>query len=202
MDDWRLWALCSLEEKPVSFFYPNTAAEAEKAKAYCQECVVKEDCLNTGIKQREQGIWGGTLEHERVKISGDRYLQAMRQAELQRSIQRDKERPASVFHVHFSGISFLQTHNQQALSKAPVSPPVYVSEKIKQLLHQLREEQSYRSNQKPRAGLSEDVLRNFLQQLRQTLQSNPQNPKLSRPETLSHLPERFFSLPPESEQAL
>lgn len=39
------------------------------AKALCNTCLIREECLVEGIKREEYGIWGGINEDERA-ISG------------------------------------------------------------------------------------------------------------------------------------
>jgi WhiB family redox-sensing transcriptional regulator len=41
-------------------------ARERRAKAICQQCPVREECLETALSQRESyGIWGGLNEMER-----------------------------------------------------------------------------------------------------------------------------------------
>ena len=50
-------------------FYPATDEEAEEAKAVCDVCPVREDCLEHAITNREHnGVWGGATERERQRI--------------------------------------------------------------------------------------------------------------------------------------
>lgn len=67
--DWRDSAAC-LEEDPELFFpIGNTGpaiAQAERAKAVCARCEVREICLRWAIdNNQDAGVWGGTSEDER-----------------------------------------------------------------------------------------------------------------------------------------
>lgn len=67
--DWRDSAAC-LEEDPELFFpIGNTGpaiAQAERAKAVCARCEVREICLRWAIdNNQDAGVWGGTSEEER-----------------------------------------------------------------------------------------------------------------------------------------
>ncbi len=43
-----------------------------KAKDFCSLCVVRSECREYAIDNKEEGIWGGTTERERNKIRGQR----------------------------------------------------------------------------------------------------------------------------------
>lgn len=56
-------------------FYPTDSEDdddtevAVAAKAVCESCPVREDCLTTAIETREQyGIWGGMTSRERRRM--------------------------------------------------------------------------------------------------------------------------------------
>jgi WhiB family redox-sensing transcriptional regulator len=52
-----------------SIFYPATEEEAAPAKQVCEECPVKDVCLEHAIERREHnGVWGGATERERQRI--------------------------------------------------------------------------------------------------------------------------------------
>ena len=70
--DWQLRAACRGPQATV--FFPPTIPERrdEKrfrerhAKAICETCVVRDECLTHALTIREQhGIWGGLNESER-----------------------------------------------------------------------------------------------------------------------------------------
>ena len=68
--EWRELAACA--GMPAETFYPKTPKgdtrlwkqKIEEAKAICNRCVVKEECLLAGMRE-EFGIWGGMDEKER-----------------------------------------------------------------------------------------------------------------------------------------
>jgi WhiB family transcriptional regulator, redox-sensing transcriptional regulator len=55
----------------ASIFYPDPDADEEAipAKAVCDECSVREACLEYALGFREKdGVWGGCTERERRRI--------------------------------------------------------------------------------------------------------------------------------------
>ena len=73
--DWQLKAACR-GPQAVVFFPPATAERRDEkrfrernAKAICETCSVREDCLSYALTIREQhGIWGGLSESERREL--------------------------------------------------------------------------------------------------------------------------------------
>ena len=64
---WRQRAACRGVEPDI--FYPVSDEEAEEAKAICEECPVRQPCLEYAIANREKdGVWGGATERERRRI--------------------------------------------------------------------------------------------------------------------------------------
>ena len=69
---WRDDAACR-DTDPNLFFPAGTTGiaveEIEAAKALCQSCPVRAQCLEFAmIANQEAGIWGGTTEEERRKM--------------------------------------------------------------------------------------------------------------------------------------
>jgi WhiB family transcriptional regulator, redox-sensing transcriptional regulator len=69
---WRTNALCR-DTDPDLFFPVGTTGQAllqiARAKAVCDECSAKTDCLEFAIAtNQDSGIWGGTSEEERRAI--------------------------------------------------------------------------------------------------------------------------------------
>lgn len=53
----------------ADLFFPERGASTKEAKAVCQGCEVKNDCLEYALKNGEKfGIWGGLSERERRRI--------------------------------------------------------------------------------------------------------------------------------------
>ena len=74
-DGWRSLASC-LGVDP-DLFFPERGETAKPAKAVCQGCLVREDCLEYSLTNKsDPGIWGGTSERERRKILRQRASQA------------------------------------------------------------------------------------------------------------------------------
>ncbi|NIR39874.1 MAG: WhiB family transcriptional regulator [Actinobacteria bacterium] len=73
--DWQLRAACRGPQSAV-FFPPSTPERRDEkryrerhAKAICETCVVRADCLSYALAIREQhGIWGGLSESERREL--------------------------------------------------------------------------------------------------------------------------------------
>ncbi len=64
---WEDYANC-LTEQPDTFF-PTDGVGVEIAKRICQNCVVKEECLEFALSTRQDhGVWGGMSERGRRLI--------------------------------------------------------------------------------------------------------------------------------------
>ena len=78
-DAWRLLANC-LEQNP-DLFFPERGASTKEAKAVCQGCEVRGDCLEYALANGEKfGIWGGLSDRERRRILRQRALARAAQA--------------------------------------------------------------------------------------------------------------------------
>lgn len=65
--DWVDLALCG-QTDPEAFF-PDKGGETKSAKAMCQRCEVRTECLEYALAQRERyGVWGGYSERERRQM--------------------------------------------------------------------------------------------------------------------------------------
>ena len=74
---WQDFANCSGADQDL--FFPERGASTRKAKAICNACQVKADCLEFAIQQSEKfGIWGGLSERERRRIRKERHIAARR----------------------------------------------------------------------------------------------------------------------------
>jgi WhiB family redox-sensing transcriptional regulator len=63
----------------ADLFFPERGASTRKAKAICNACQVKAECLEFAIVQSEKfGIWGGLSERERRRIRKERTIAARR----------------------------------------------------------------------------------------------------------------------------
>lgn len=66
-DDWRDRAACLGIDPQV--FYPTTDEEADEARRVCDQCAVKDECLEYALAHREKdGVWGGATERDRRRI--------------------------------------------------------------------------------------------------------------------------------------
>ncbi|WEH43280.1 WhiB family transcriptional regulator [Streptomyces sp. NBC_01218] len=69
MENWRTRAACR-EEDPDLFFPIGSTGPAlhqtEEAKAVCNACPVREECLRWALENnQDSGVWGGLAEDER-----------------------------------------------------------------------------------------------------------------------------------------
>lgn len=54
---------------PAELFFPGQGESCALAKAVCDGCEIREECLQYAISHNEKfGIWGGTSERERIRI--------------------------------------------------------------------------------------------------------------------------------------
>ena len=68
---WRQHAACRGLDPDI--FYPLEDEEAEPAKAVCEQCGVRQACLEYALAGREkEGVWGGATERERRRITRQR----------------------------------------------------------------------------------------------------------------------------------
>jgi WhiB family redox-sensing transcriptional regulator len=64
---WKLAGAC--RNASTDLFYPVSDADAAPAKAVCESCRVREQCLEYALSTREpEGIWGGCTFVERRSI--------------------------------------------------------------------------------------------------------------------------------------
>lgn len=64
---WQQDALCA-QTDPEAFF-PEKGGSTREAKAVCQSCQVRAECLEYALANDERfGIWGGLSERERRKL--------------------------------------------------------------------------------------------------------------------------------------
>ena len=66
---WQARALCKGMGWDAFFLGPGKSPS--KAKAICQKCPVRQDCLKESIVYGERGIWAGMTEEERDLIAPD-----------------------------------------------------------------------------------------------------------------------------------
>jgi WhiB family redox-sensing transcriptional regulator len=67
--DWQLRAACAEGVDPEIFF-PERGQSANRARAICATCMVREACLEYALANREEyGIFGGTSAKERRKLA-------------------------------------------------------------------------------------------------------------------------------------
>ena len=65
---WAVYAACKDEQSMV--FFPQTKAEESTALTICGICPVREDCLDHALESKERfGVWGGTTDKERRKLT-------------------------------------------------------------------------------------------------------------------------------------
>jgi len=71
---WQDYANCRGAD--ADLFFPERGASTRKAKAICNACEVKGECLDYAIVNGEKfGIWGGMSERERRRVRRQRALE-------------------------------------------------------------------------------------------------------------------------------
>jgi WhiB family redox-sensing transcriptional regulator len=79
LEPWQRDALC--REHPEVEFFIERGASSAPAKALCQRCAVRDECLAYALEHGiRHGVWGGLSERERRRIKRERAL--ARRAEL------------------------------------------------------------------------------------------------------------------------
>ncbi|MFD8577199.1 WhiB family transcriptional regulator [Streptomyces virginiae] len=74
--DWQAQGLCA-QTDPESFF-PEQGGSTFQAKKVCGACDVRAQCLEYALANNERyGIWGGTSERERRRITAARTAPAL-----------------------------------------------------------------------------------------------------------------------------
>ena len=64
---WRQRAACRGVDPDI--FYPVSEDDAAEAKNICDQCTVRETCLEFALANRERdGVWGGATERERRRM--------------------------------------------------------------------------------------------------------------------------------------
>ena len=70
--DWRQLSACRDSEPNLFFPIGATGPAVDQivaAKAICDECSVREECLNYALEtNQEAGVWGGYAEDERRRL--------------------------------------------------------------------------------------------------------------------------------------
>lgn len=70
--DWRDQANCRGID--TNLFFPEVGEVSADAKTACRGCVVREQCLDFALVNKERfGIWGGTSERQRKKMRRGTY---------------------------------------------------------------------------------------------------------------------------------
>ncbi len=68
---WMATASCRGVDPDV--FFPSDGVGVETASKICAECPVKQQCLEFALAQHiDHGVWGGTSERERRRITRER----------------------------------------------------------------------------------------------------------------------------------
>ena len=75
--EWQAKARCSEVDPEICF--PERGGSSKAARAVCNKCDVRSQCLEYALNNKEQfGIWGGTSERERRKLRKDRAMKRLR----------------------------------------------------------------------------------------------------------------------------
>lgn len=106
--DWRALAKCnalSIEEADALFF-PPPGGKSKRAEAFCKDCPVLRECLNTSLAAGTVGFWAGTTEKDRQGMRA--FVDSMTPIPLPISEVMPKE----------------PTRRARRLRSVPTSPPV------------------------------------------------------------------------------
>lgn len=69
LDGWKKDAKCR-GISDASIFFPHNSRNAIIAKAFCEDCPVRQKCLEYAVELKEDhGVWGGASERERRRIT-------------------------------------------------------------------------------------------------------------------------------------
>lgn len=75
--DWQVNAACNDVEPEI--FFPERGGSSKAARAVCNDCSVRDQCLEYALNNKEQfGIWGGTSERERRRLRRERARRKLR----------------------------------------------------------------------------------------------------------------------------
>lgn len=70
-EQWQERAKCRGMDSGL--FFPDGNEGVKAAKAFCQSCIVRSECLEHALTHKEEhGIWGGESERERGRMLRDR----------------------------------------------------------------------------------------------------------------------------------
>lgn len=94
-------------------FYRFSPKYDEEAKQICYNCPVIDQCLVYALKHNEPGVWGGTTEKERIKMSVRARLQEVPITLLRRRNMRERGHPANEYQSYLSYMSGQRNHNQE-----------------------------------------------------------------------------------------
>ena len=65
--EWMAEGNCA--SRPPSLFFPSDGVGVDAARRICNECPVKDQCLEYALENRiDHGVWGGTSERERRRL--------------------------------------------------------------------------------------------------------------------------------------
>ncbi len=68
MSDWWASAVCAHTDPEL--FFPEKGKRSRDARAVCAGCPVCAECLEDALAQnRVYGVWGGTTERERRRLT-------------------------------------------------------------------------------------------------------------------------------------
>jgi WhiB family redox-sensing transcriptional regulator len=85
VENWKLAGACR-DRDPNLFFPENDRWAERRAKAICEGCMVRAQCLDVALRGNDVGIWGGTTERERKKIKA-RYVRPSKALDAMASVR-------------------------------------------------------------------------------------------------------------------
>lgn len=77
LDDWRDEAECLGQD--TALFFPDSEDNAAEGLAICAQCPVRGECLEWALASRQDdGVWGGMVGRDRVRLRRQRQAAARR----------------------------------------------------------------------------------------------------------------------------
>lgn len=72
-EPWQRDALCAEPAyRHPGWFFPERGAPVDDARAVCERCLVRVECLDFALRTKiKHGIWGGLSERERRRLRRD-----------------------------------------------------------------------------------------------------------------------------------
>lgn len=89
---WMDSAACANADPEMFFPVPGDEAMNRKARAFCDHCPVREECLQFSLDTREMyGIWGGLSDRDRKRLMRPGRMHGAALRKHRDRLERDRE---------------------------------------------------------------------------------------------------------------